>query len=137
MTERTLSIIKPDGTGRNIIGKLVDRLESGRLKVAAMQMRSLTRADAEGFYAVHAGKPFYRDLVEFMTSGPVVLMVLEGEDAIRRYREIMGATDPKKAAPGTIRRDFSSSVMINTVHGSDGPETARTEIGFFFPEMVR
>lgn len=133
MIERTLSIIKPDGTGRNLIGKIVERLEAGGLTVAEMQMRRLTRADAEGFYAVHRGKPFFEKLVEFMISGPVVLMILKGENAVLRYREIMGATDPKKAAAGTIRRDFSASIAENTVHGSDGPETAQAEISFFFP----
>jgi nucleoside-diphosphate kinase len=135
MIERTLSIIKPDGTGRNIIGKLIDRLESGGLAVIEMRMQRLTRPDAEGFYAIHRQKPFFKGLVEFMISGPVVLMVLEGENAVLRNRDIMGATDPKKAAPGTIRKDFSASVMVNTVHGSDGPDTAREEIGYFFPHL--
>jgi nucleoside-diphosphate kinase len=135
MIERTLSIIKPDGTRRNLMGKIVDRLESGGLAVRAMRMQKLTRAEAEGFYAIHKDRPFFKSLVEFMTSGPVVLMVLEGENAISRNREIMGATDPKKAAPGTIRRDFSASIEENTVHGSDAPGTARTEVAFFFPDL--
>jgi nucleoside-diphosphate kinase len=136
MIERTLSIIKPDGTGRNLIGKIIDRLETGGLSVIAMRLSRLTRAEAEGFYAVHKERPFFKGLVEFMISGPVVLMVLEGENAISRNREIMGATDPRKAAPGTIRKDFSESMQKNTVHGSDGPDTARTEIGFFFPDAA-
>ena len=136
MIERTLSIIKPDGTRRNLIGRIVERLESGGLAVKAMRMQRLTRAEAEGFYAIHRERAFFSGLVRFMTSGPVVLMVLEGENAISRNREIMGATDPKKAAPGTIRRDFSASIEENTVHGSDGPDTARTEVSFFFQDPV-
>ncbi len=135
MIERTLSIIKPDATKRSIIGKIIDRLEAGGLSIIEMRMQRLARPDAEGFYAIHRQKPFFKDLVEFMTSGPVVLMVLEGENAILRNREIMGATDPKKAAPGTIRKDFSASILVNTVHGSDGPDTAVQEIAYFFPNV--
>lgn len=131
--ERTLSIIKPDAVARNLIGRIIARFEEAGLKVIAARMMHLTRAQAEGFYAVHRERPFFRDLVEFMTSGPVLVQVLEGEDAIARNRELMGATDPRKAARGTIRADFAESIDANAVHGSDGPETARTEIAFFFP----
>ncbi len=134
--ERTLSIIKPDATQRHIIGKIVARFEEEGLYPVAMEMLRLTRAQAEGFYAIHRERPFFNDLVHFMSSGPVVVMVLEGEDAVRRNREIMGATDPAKAAPGTIRRLYSTTVQENTVHGSDSPETARSEIEFFFPKSV-
>jgi len=133
MVERTLSIIKPDGTKRNLVGKIVSRFEERGLKIAAMQMKWLSRREAEGFYAVHQARPFFGELVESMTSGPVVVMVLEGENAIKRNREIMGATNPTNADAGTIRKDFALSVGENTVHGSDAPETAREEIAYFFP----
>ncbi len=131
--ERTLSIIKPDAVAKNIIGKIYSRFETNGLKIVAAKMRHLSRAEAEGFYAVHRGKPFFNDLVEFMTSGPVMIQVLEGENAIAKNRELMGATDPKKAAPGTIRADFAESIDANAVHGSDAPETAAVEIAYFFP----
>ncbi len=131
--ERTLSIIKPDAVAKNCIGKIIDRFESAGLKVVAARMMHLSRAEAEGFYAVHKDRPFFRDLVEFMVSGPVLVQVLEGPDAIARNRELMGATDPKKAAPGTIRADFADSIDANAVHGSDSAENAATEIAFFFP----
>lgn len=131
--ERTLSIIKPDAVAKNIIGKIYSRFESNGLKIVAAKMRHLSRAEAEGFYAVHRGKPFFNDLVEFMTSGPVMIQVLEGENAIAKNRELMGATDPKKAAPGTIRADFAESIDANAVHGSDAPDTAAVEIAYFFP----
>ena len=131
--ERTLSIIKPDATRRNLTGAIVDRFEKAGLRVVAARMHWLSRRDAEGFYAVHRERPFFRDLVDFMTSGPVMVQVLEGEDAIAKNRELMGATDPKKAAPGTIRADFAQSIDANAVHGSDAPETAATEIAYFFP----
>lgn len=131
--ERTLSIIKPDAVAKNIIGKIYSRFEANGLKIVAAKMRHLSRAEAEGFYAVHRGKPFFNDLVEFMTSGPVMIQVLEGENAIAKNRELMGATDPKKAAPGTIRADFAESIEANAVHGSDSPETAAVEIAYFFP----
>ncbi len=130
--ERTLSIIKPDGVEKGIIGKVVSRFESAGLKPIAIRMTHLSQAQAEGFYAVHRERPFFGDLVKFMTSGPVVLMVLEGENAIARNREVMGATDPKKAAEGTIRKEFATDIEKNTVHGSDSLETARTEISYFF-----
>jgi nucleoside-diphosphate kinase len=130
--ERTFSIIKPDAVAKNIIGEIYSRFEKNGLKIIAAKMLHLTRPQAEGFYAVHRERPFYRDLVEFMISGPVMVQVLEGEHAIARNRELMGATNPKEAAPGTIRADFASSVDENAVHGSDGPDTARTEIAFFF-----
>jgi nucleoside-diphosphate kinase len=130
--ERTLSIIKPDGVEKGIIGRVISRLETAGLKPVAMRMAHLSRADAEGFYAVHKARPFFGDLVKFMTSGPVVLMVLEGEDAVAKNREIMGATDPKKAAEGTIRKDFATDIEKNTVHGSDSLENARTEVAYFF-----
>ncbi len=133
--ERTLSIIKPDAVAKNVIGKIYSRFETNGLKVVAARMAWLSRAEAEGFYAVHRERPFFAGLVEFMTSGPVVLMVLEGESAVARNREIMGATNPANAAPGTIRKDFATDVQRNTVHGSDSPENARTEIGYFFPEV--
>ncbi|MEJ5209899.1 MAG: nucleoside-diphosphate kinase [Burkholderiales bacterium] len=133
--ERTLSIIKPDAVAKNVIGKIYSRFESNGLKIVAARMRWLSRAEAEGFYAVHRDKPFFNDLVNFMTSGPVMIQVLEGENAIAKNRELMGATDPKKAAPGTIRADFAQSIDANAVHGSDGPDTARAEIAYFFPEM--
>jgi len=131
--ERTLSIVKPDAVAKNVIGQISARLEAAGLKVIAARMMWLSQRQAEGFYAVHRERPFFRDLVKFMTSGPVMVQVLEGENAIARNRELMGATDPKKAAKGTIRADFAASIDANAVHGSDGPETARTEIAFFFP----
>ncbi len=131
-TERTLSIIKPDGVEKGIIGKVISRFESSGLKPVAMRMARLSQAEAEGFYAVHKARPFFNDLVKFMTSGPVLLMVLEGENAVARNREVMGATDPKKAAEGTIRRDFATDIEKNTVHGSDSLENAKTEIAYFF-----
>ncbi len=135
-TERTLSIIKPDGVEKGIIGRVISRFESQGLKPVAMRLARLSQAEAEGFYAVHRARPFFNDLVKFMTSGPVVLMVLEGDDAIARNREVMGATDPRKAAEGTLRKDFATDIEKNTVHGSDSPETARTEIAYFFPEVA-
>jgi nucleoside-diphosphate kinase len=133
-TERTFSIIKPDATKRNITGKIIDRLEGAGLRVIASKRLKMTRDQAEGFYAVHKERPFFDDLCTFMTSGPVVVQVLEGEDAIARNREVMGATNPKEAAPGTIRADFAESIEANSVHGSDSPETAAQEIQFFFSE---
>ncbi len=133
--ERTLSIVKPDAVAKNVIGEIYSRFERAGLKIVAAKMTWLARADAEGFYAVHRGRPFFADLVEFMTSGPVMVQVLEGENAIAKNRDLMGATDPKKAAPGTIRADFALSIDANAVHGSDAPETARTEIGYFFPTL--
>ncbi|HEV8097335.1 MAG TPA: nucleoside-diphosphate kinase [Burkholderiales bacterium] len=131
--ERTLSIIKPDAVKKNVVGQILARFESAGLKVVAARMKHLSRAEAEGFYAVHRERPFFKDLVEFMISGPVLLQVLEGEGAIARNRDLMGATDPKKAAKGTIRADFAASIDANAVHGSDAPETARFEIAYFFP----
>lgn len=131
--QRTFSIIKPDAVAKNVVGKIVSRFESNGLKVVASRMKHLSRQEAEGFYGVHRERPFFKDLVEFMISGPVVLQVLEGEDAIARNRELMGATDPKKAEPGTIRADFAESIDANAVHGSDAPETAANEIAYFFP----
>jgi nucleoside-diphosphate kinase len=131
--ERTLSIVKPDAVSKNVIGQIYSRFEKAGLKIVAARMLSLSQSQAEGFYAVHRGRPFFPDLVKFMVSGPIMVQVLEGEDAIARNRELMGATDPKKAARGTIRADFADSIDANAVHGSDGAETARTEIGFFFP----
>jgi nucleoside-diphosphate kinase len=133
--ERTLSIIKPDAVARNVIGKIYSRFEASGLKIVAAKMAWLSPREAGRFYAVHKERPFYGELVEFMTSGPVMVQVLEGEDAIAKNRELMGATDPKKAAPGTIRADFAETIDANAVHGSDGPETARAEIAFFFPAM--
>lgn len=130
--ERTFSIIKPDATRRNLTGKIVSKFEDGGLRVVASKRILMSRRQAEGFYAVHRERPFFGELVEFMTSGPVVVQVLEGENAIARNREIMGATDPKKASPGTIRAEFAESIGENSVHGSDGPDTAREEIAFFF-----
>ena len=132
---RTLSIIKPDAVAKNVIGKIYSRFESNGLKIVAAQMRQLSKAEAEGFYAVHKERPFFADLVKFMTSGPVMIQVLEGEGAIAKNRELMGATDPKKAAPGTIRADFAESIDANAVHGSDAPETAAVEIAYFFPNL--
>src|SRR5258705_7696794 len=131
--ERTLSIIKPDAVKKNVIGQILARFEKAGLRIVAARMKHLSRDGAEGFYAVHRQRPFFRDLVEFMISGPVLIQVLEGENAIAKNRELMGATDPKKAEKGTIRADFAQSIDANAVHGSDGPETARTEIGYFFP----
>ena len=133
--ERTLSIIKPDAVAKNVIGQIVARFEGANLKVIAAQMRQLSRADAERFYAVHSARPFFKDLVDFMVSGPVFVQVLEGESAILKNRDLMGATDPKKADKGTIRADFADSIDANAVHGSDAPETAAVEIAFFFPEI--
>jgi nucleoside-diphosphate kinase len=132
-SERTLSIIKPDAVKKNAIGQILARFEAAGLKIVAARMMHLSRAEAEGFYAVHRERPFFRNLVEFMTSGPVLVQVLEGESAIAKNRELMGATDPKKAAKGTIRADFADSIDANAVHGSDAPETARTEVAYFFP----
>lgn len=130
--ERTLSIIKPDAVAKNVIGEIVSRFEKANLKVAAMQMKQLSQAEAEGFYAEHKERPFFADLVAFMTSGPVVVQVLEGENAILLNRELMGATNPKEAAEGTIRRDFASSIDANAVHGSDSATSAEREINYFF-----
>ena len=133
--ERTLSIIKPDAVAKNVIGQIIARFESAGLKVAAAKLVQLSRAEAEQFYAVHKERPFFKDLVDFMISGPVFVQVLEGEGAILKNRDLMGATDPKKAAPGTIRADFADSIDANAVHGSDAPETAAVEVAFFFPGM--
>ena len=133
--ERTLSIIKPDAVAKNAIGQILARFESSGLKIVAARMMHLSRAEAEAFYGVHRERPFFQDLVGFMVSGPIMVQVLEGENAIAKNRELMGATDPKKAAPGTIRADFADSIDANAVHGSDGPETARNEVAFFFPAM--
>ena len=130
--ERTLSIIKPDAVAKDVIGEIYSRFEQAGLKIIAAKMKQLSRADAEEFYAVHRERPFFADLVEFMTSGPVMIQVLEGENAILRNRELMGATNPKEAAPGTIRADFAESIDANAVHGSDAPETAQVEIACFF-----
>ena len=133
--ERTLSIIKPDAVAKDVIGKIYSRFETNGLKVVAAKMAWLSPQEAGTFYGVHRERPFFEGLVRFMTSGTVMIQVLEGEGAIARHRELMGATDPQKAAPGTIRADFAESVQCNAVHGSDGPETARAEVAFFFPEM--
>ena len=133
--ERTFSIIKPDAVAKNVIGQIYSRFESAGLKVIAARMIHLSRAEAEGFYAVHKARPFFNDLVTFMISGPVMAQVLEGEGAILKNRDLMGATDPKKAAAGTIRADFADSIDANAVHGSDAPETAAVEIAYFFPAM--
>jgi nucleoside-diphosphate kinase len=130
--ERTLSIIKPDATRRNLTGKINARFEEKGLRIIAQKRKRLSRAEAEGFYAVHRERPFFKDLVAFMTSGPVVVQVLEGENAVAANREIMGATNPANAAPGTIRKDFAESIEANSVHGSDSPENAATEIAYFF-----
>jgi nucleoside-diphosphate kinase len=130
--ERTFSIVKPDGVARNLIGEVYRRFEQAGLRIVAARMVQLSQSEAEGFYAVHRERPFFKDLVRYMTSGPVVVQVLEGENAVLRNREIMGATDPKKAAPGTIRADLAQSIEANTVHGSDAPETAAVEIAYFF-----
>ena len=133
--ERTLSIVKPDAVAKNVIGQIMARFESAGLKIAAAKMIQLSREQAQAFYAVHKARPFFNDLVTFMISGPVMVQVLEGENAIARNRDLMGATDPKKAAKGTIRADSAASIDANAVHGSDAPETAAAEIGFFFPGM--
>jgi len=133
--ERTLSIIKPDAVAKNVIGKIYSRFETNGLKIIAARMAWLSRPEAEGYYAVHRERPFFKDLVEFMISGPVMIQVLEGEGAIAKNRELMGATDPKKADAGTIRADFAQSIDANAVHGSDAPDTARVEVGYFFPGM--
>jgi nucleoside-diphosphate kinase len=131
--ERTLSIIKPDAVKKNAIGQILARFEAAGLRIVAARMMHLSRAQAEGFYAVHRHRPFFRDLVEFMISGPVLVQVLEGDNAIAKNRELMGATDPQKAEKGTIRADFADSIDANAVHGSDSPETARMEVAYFFP----
>lgn len=133
--ERTLSIIKPDAVAKNVIGKIYMRFEGAGLKIVAARMMHLSRPQAEGFYAVHRARPFFNDLVEFMMSGPVMVQVLEGNDAVLKNRELMGATDPKKADPGTIRADFAQSIEANAVHGSDAAETAAVEIAYFFPAL--
>ncbi len=133
--EQTLSIVKPDAVAKNVIGQIYARFEGAGLKVVASRMMHLSRSQAEAFYAVHSARPFFKDLVSFMISGPVVVQVLEGDNAIAKHRDLMGATDPSRAAPGTIRADFADSIDANAVHGSDAPDTARTEIGFFFPAM--
>ena len=135
MTERTLSIVKPDGVGRGLIGEVVRRFEKNGLKIAAMKMVKMSKQEAQGFYAVHRGKPFYDSLTDFMSSGPAVVMVLEGENAIAKNRELMGATNYKEADPGTIRADFATDIEKNIVHGSDAPETAAFEIGYFFSAL--
>ncbi len=134
-TERTLSIIKPDAVAKNVIGQIYSRFENAGLKVIAARMVQLSRAEAEGFYAVHRERPFFKDLVDFMISGPVMVQALEGENAIMKNRDLMGATDPKKADKGTIRADFADSIDANAVHGSDGPDTAKIEIAYFFPSL--
>jgi nucleoside-diphosphate kinase len=133
--ERTLSIIKPDAVAKNVIGQIYSRFEQAGLKVIAARMMQLSRTQAEGFYAVHKERPFFKDLVEFMISGPVMVQALEGESAIQKNRDLMGATDPKKAAKGTIRADFADSIDANAVHGSDSPENAAIEIAYFFPTL--
>ena len=132
--ERTLSIIKPDAVAKNVIGQIYTRFESAGLKVVAAKLVRLSRTEAEGFYAVHRERPFFKDLVDFMVSGPVMIQALEGENAIAKNRDLMGATDPKKATPGTIRADFAESIDANAVHGSDSAENAKIEIAYFFPE---
>jgi nucleoside-diphosphate kinase len=134
--ERTLSIIKPDAVAKNVIGQVLARFETAGLKIVAARMAHLSRGEAESFYAVHKARPFFNDLVAFMTSGPVMIQVLQGDNAIAKNRELMGATDPKKAAKGTIRADFADSIDANAVHGSDAPETAAIEVAFFFPGMA-
>jgi len=133
--ERTLSIVKPDGTEKNVIGEVVSRFEKNGIKVIALKMVKLTKEDAQGFYAVHRERPFFGSLTEFMSRGPIVVMALEGDNAISKVREIMGATNPEEAAEGTIRKDFASNIEENTVHGSDSPESAEYEIGYFFNEL--
>jgi nucleoside-diphosphate kinase len=133
--ERTLSIIKPDAVAKHVIGQIYVRFEAAGLKIVAAKMKQLSRAEAEGFYAVHSARPFFKALVEFMISGPVMIQALEGENAVLKHRDLMGATNPKDAAAGTIRADFADSIDANAVHGSDAPETAAVEIAFFFPAM--
>ena len=133
--ERTLSIIKPDAVGKNVIGKIISRFEEGGLRVVAMKMLQLDEESAGGFYAEHKGRPFFNDLMEFMTSGPVIVQVLEGDNAVAKNRELMGATNPKEAAPGTIRADFAQSIDANAVHGSDSPASAEREIAYFFEQQ--
>ncbi|MFN5029359.1 MAG: nucleoside-diphosphate kinase [Burkholderiales bacterium] len=133
--ERTISIIKPDAVAKNVIGQIYSRFEGAGLKIVAARMTQLSQKTAEEFYGIHRERPFFKDLVAFMISGPVMIQVLEGDNAIAKNRDLMGATDPKKAAPGTIRADFADSIDANAVHGSDGPDTAKHEIGFFFPGM--
>ena len=133
--ERTLSIIKPDAVAKNAVGQILSRFEAAGLKIVAMKMALLSDAEAAGFYAVHKDRPFFKDLIKFMTSGPVSIQVLEGENAIQTNRDLMGATDPKKADKGTIRADFAESIDANAVHGSDSPETAAVEVAYFFPAM--
>ncbi|MDP1558143.1 MAG: nucleoside-diphosphate kinase [Nitrosomonas sp.] len=133
--ERTLSIIKPDAVAKNVIGEIYSRFESSGLRIIASRMKHLSQAEAEGFYAVHRERPFFNDLVKFMTSGPVMIQALEGEDAIQKNRDLMGATDPQKAEKGTIRADFADSIDANAVHGSDAPETAAVEIAYFFATL--
>jgi len=133
--ERTLSIIKPDAVAKNVIGQIYSRFEGAGLKIIAARMIHLSRTQAEGFYAVHSARPFFKDLVEFMISGPVIVQALEGENAIAKHRDLMGATDPKKADKGTIRADFADSIDANAVHGSDAAETAQVEIAYFFPAL--
>ena len=137
--QRTLSIVKPDGVKKRVIGEVIRRFESAGLRVIALKMMRLDRAEAEGFYAVHRERPFFRSLVQYMTSGPVIVQVLEGENAVAKNRDVMGATNPANAAPGTIRKLFAKSIEANSVHGSDSPENARTEIAYFFAqtELVR
>jgi nucleoside-diphosphate kinase len=135
MTQRTLSIIKPDAVAKHVIGKILSRFEDANLHIVAAKMMHLSKAQAEKFYAVHKDRPFFNDLVSFMIQGPVMVQVLEGNNAIAKNRELMGATNPKEAAPGTIRADFADSIDANAVHGSDAPETAKVEIAFFFPEL--
>ncbi|MFI4928727.1 MAG: nucleoside-diphosphate kinase [Burkholderiales bacterium] len=134
--ERTLSIIKPDAVAKNVVGQILARFEAAGLKIVAARMAHLSRGEAEAFYAVHKARPFFKDLVTFMTSGPVMIQVLQGDNAIAKNRDLMGATDPKKAALGTIRADFADSIDANAVHGSDAPETAAIEVAFFFPAMA-
>ena len=131
--ERTLSIIKPDAVAKNVIGQIYSRFEGADLKIIAARMLHLSRAEAEGFYAVHSARPFFKDLVDFMISGPVIVQVLEGENAVLKHRDLMGATDPKKAEAGTIRADFADSIDANAVHGSDSADNAKVEIAYFFP----
>ncbi len=133
--ERTLSIIKPDAVAKNVIGQIYTRFEQAGLKIIASRMMQLSRVEAEGFYAVHRARPFFKDLVDFMISGPVIVQVLQGENAVLKHRDLMGATDPKKADKGTIRADFADSIDANAVHGSDAPEAAAAEIAYFFPSM--
>ena len=135
MVEKTLAIIKPDGVARNLVGDIVRRIESGGLQIKALKMVHMSKTQAEGFYAVHKEKPFFASLTAFMSEGPVVLMILSGEDAIRRWRDLMGATDPAKAAAGTIRKDFGQSIERNTTHGSDAPDTAAFETSYFFSQL--